>query len=84
MHFQRLQALGIVSSKDGPIEEPNFPLGVENLATDIAVLKMGNEEDHAELKKITKPLKQMLELKKQSNMMAGGFYCCIIAMFFST
>ena len=43
---------------------------------------MGNAEDHAELKKITKLLRQILESKKQGNMMAGGFYCCIIAMFF--
>ena len=43
---------------------------------------IGIAEDHAQLKKITKLLRQMLESKKQSNMMAEGFYCCIIAMFF--
>ena len=74
--------MGMVKAEDGPIEEPDFPLGVQNLATSSAVPKMGNAEDHAKLKKITKLLRQMLESKKQANMMAGGFYCCIIAMFF--
>lgn len=39
-------------------------------------------ELNQELKKIKKHLKQMLHLQKQANMMAGGFYCCIVAMFF--
>ena len=76
--------MGMVKAEDGPIEEPDFLLGVENLAMGRAVPKMGNAEVHAELKKITKLLRQMLESKKQANMMAGGFYCCTIAMFFST
>ena len=70
-----------MSSKDGSIEEPNFPLGVENLAMDRAVPKMGNAEDHAELKKITKLLRQMLESKKQANMMAGGFIVVSLLFF---
>ena len=57
---------------------------MQNLATGSAVPKMGNADDNAELKKITKVLRQILESKKQGNMMAGGFYCYIIAMFFST
>ena len=46
-----------------------------------------NVELHAEselteeLKKIKKHLKQMIDLQKQANIMAGGFYCCIIALF---
>ena len=46
-----------------------------------------NAELHAESKlteerkKIKKHLMQMIDLQKQANIMAGGFYCCIIALF---
>ena len=46
-----------------------------------------NAELHAEselteeLKKIKKHLMQMIDLQKQANIMAEGFYCCIIALF---
>ena len=33
-----------------------------------------------ELKKMNKQLRQLIELKKQANLMAGGFFCCIIAL----
>ncbi|CAM0876609.1 unnamed protein product [Alopecurus aequalis] len=39
-------------------------------------------ELNEELKKIKKHLKQMVDLQKQANIMAGGFYGCIIALFF--
>lgn len=39
-------------------------------------------EVNQELKKIKKHLKQMVDLQKQANMMTGGFYCCIVALFF--
>jgi hypothetical protein len=35
-----------------------------------------------ELKKMNKQLKQLIELKKQANLMAGYFCCCIIAIGF--
>ena len=34
-----------------------------------------------ELKKIKKNQMEMIDLQKQANIMAGGFYCCIIALF---
>ena len=39
-------------------------------------------ERNEELKKIKKHLVQTIDLQKQANIMAGGFYCCIIALFF--
>ena len=39
-------------------------------------------ELNQELKKIKKHLKQMIDLQKQANFMAAGFYCCIISLFF--
>ena len=38
-------------------------------------------ELNQELKKIKKHLKQMIDLQKQANLMAAGFYCAIIALF---
>ena len=74
------------------------PLGVENLdfgspfAPDRDVPTTSNARNGAvpvecelnqELKKIKKYLKQqMIDLQKQANFMAAGFYCCIIALFF--
>jgi hypothetical protein len=43
---------------------------------------MGNAELMAELIKVNKNLKKMIELKKSANLMAAGFYCCIIAFVF--
>ena len=34
-----------------------------------------------ELKKIKKNQMEMINLQKQANIMAGGFYCCVIALF---
>jgi hypothetical protein len=45
-----------------------------------AVEQIGDDELKGELKKINQKLKKMMDLKKQSNMMAGAFYCCIIAL----
>ena len=36
---------------------------------------------NGELQKLNKQLRQIVELKKQSNMMAGAFYVCIIAIY---
>jgi flagellar biosynthesis/type III secretory pathway M-ring protein FliF/YscJ len=49
-----------------------------------AVQSLGSADDELkrELKKINNKLKKMMDLKKQSNMLAGAFYCCIIALFF--
>ena len=57
-------------------------LAVENAADKGAVPNADLMELKGELKKINKHLRQLLDLKKQANMMAGGFFCCIIAMGF--
>ncbi|XBI83602.1 hypothetical protein VPH35_092088 [Triticum aestivum] len=41
---------------------------------------MHSAELKCELKKIGKQLKHLINLKQQANMMAGAFYCCVIAM----
>ena len=59
-------------------------LAVESAADRGAVPMMPNElvEVKGELKKMDKQLRQLIDLKKQTNLMAGGFFCCIIAMGF--
>ena len=39
---------------------------------------MGNVKLMGELKKVNNQLKKMIDLKKNANLMAAGFYCCII------
>jgi hypothetical protein len=39
---------------------------------------VGNADLKAELKKMTKLLRQLVDQKKQQNMMASLFYCCVI------
>ena len=50
--------------------------------TDRADSMMNSAELKCELKKMGKQLKQLIDLKQQANMMAGAFYCCVIAMGF--
>ena len=82
MHIQRLQ----LEESIGATRELNlgWPLAVENAANRGVVPMMPNDElveVKGELKKINKQLRQLIDLKKQANLMAG-FFCCIIAMGF--
>ncbi|VAI53916.1 unnamed protein product [Triticum turgidum subsp. durum] len=80
VYIERLQLDGLIGANQ---ELNSGPLAVEpeNLA-DRAIPMMGNAELKGELKKISKELKQMVDLKQQANMMVGGFYCCTIVMGF--
>ena len=42
--------------------------------------KRAQPELNEELKKIKRHLREMVDLQKQANMMAGGFYACIIVL----
>ena len=86
-YIARLEFEGSIDLSVGKTQEPNLPLPVENLGSDRAVLTTGSApnaelpaELKVELKKINKHLRQMINLKKQANMMAGGFYSCIICI----
>lgn len=86
MYVQRLQ----LQESIGAIGERNLGggLAVENAAERGAVPIMPNApnaglvEVKGELKKMNKQLRQLIELKKQDNLMAGCFFCCIIAIGF--
>jgi hypothetical protein len=63
-------------------------LAVENAAERGAVPIMPNApnvglvEVKGELEKMNKQLRQLIELKNQANLIAGCFFCCIIAVGF--
>ena len=87
MYVQRLK----LQESIGGIGERNLGggvLAVENAVERGAVPIMPNApnaelvEVKGELKKMNKQLKQLIELKKQANLMAGCFFCCIIAIGF--
>jgi hypothetical protein len=87
MYVQRLQ----LQASIGAIGKRNLGgggLAVENAANRGAVPIMPNApnaelvEVKGELNKMNKQLRQPIELKKQANMMAGCFFCYIIAIGF--
>ena len=86
MYVQRLQ----LQESIGAIGECNLGGGlvVENAEERGAVPIMliapnaGLVEVKGELKKMNKQLRQLIELKKQANLMAGCFFCCIIMIGF--
>ena len=50
------------------------------LRSDSVAPTMGDAELKGELKKLNKHLRQMIDLKKQANLIAAGFYLCIVAL----
>ena len=87
VYVDRLEREGIIGQPGiiGSSDLGRGPSAVENLGLGRAVSTrelIGDEEIKGELKKINKQLKKMIDLKKQSNMIAGAFYCFIIALFF--
>ena len=56
---------------------------MENLCDDRVALTVGNAELKGELKKMNKHLRQKIDLKKQANLIAAGFYFCITALGFA-
>ncbi|CAM0952501.1 unnamed protein product [Alopecurus aequalis] len=80
-YIQRLQGLGLLDSRGNATRELNLPPVVENLPHDSAAPAaaarpeyptVGDVELKTELKKMNKNLKQLIELKKQSNLIALG------------
>ena len=65
----------------GAIQEPNVSSVMEELVSNRAVPTMEDAELKGELRKLNKNLSQIINLKKQANMMVGGFYCFIIAIY---
>jgi hypothetical protein len=71
--------------KEGTSLDLNLQSAVEEFGSGSAILNsstVGNAAVKAELEKMTKQLRQLVDLNKQDNMMAALFYFCVIALGF--
>ncbi|XBI11434.1 hypothetical protein VPH35_138495 [Triticum aestivum] len=64
-------------------QELNLPSAPMNLVSESATVTVGDADLKGELKKMNKNLKQMIQLNKHANLIALGFYFCIVALGFS-
>ena len=90
-YIKRLQGLGLLDSRGNATRElnPSAPT-VESRELnasgtcdlDASATRELDAELKGELKKINKNLRRMIELKKQSNLIALGFYVGILALGF--
>ncbi|KAE8778160.1 hypothetical protein D1007_48970 [Hordeum vulgare] len=84
-YIQRLQGLYMLNSRGDATRELNQPSVVDNLPHDSAAPTAGDAELKGKLKKMNKNLRQLIELKKQSNLIAlgilalGFFYLMVIS-----
>ncbi|CAM0874665.1 unnamed protein product [Alopecurus aequalis] len=83
-YVERLQREGLIDFKGAPTLELNLPPSVKNRgnAELEGVPTMGDVDLKGELKKMNKNLKQMIQVMQQANMIALGFYFCIVAVGF--
>ena len=69
-----------------PTRELNLPSTTTNLVSESAALTVGDADLKGEIKKMNKNLKQMIQLNKQANLIALGFYpfyFCVVALGFA-
>jgi hypothetical protein len=68
-------------TREGAALDLNLQSAVEEFGSGSATPNSSTvAELKAELKKMSKLLRQLVDLKKQQNMMAALFYCCVIAI----
>ncbi|KAI5002771.1 hypothetical protein ZWY2020_027421 [Hordeum vulgare] len=69
-----------------PTLELNLPSAITNLVSESVALTVGDADLKGEIKKMNKNLKQMIQLNKQANLIALGFYpfyFCVVALGFA-
>ncbi|XBI15291.1 hypothetical protein VPH35_057739 [Triticum aestivum] len=69
-----------------PTRELNLPSATTNLVSESAAMTFGDADLKGEIKKMNKNLKQMIQLNKQANLIALGFYpfyFCVVALGFA-
>uniref|UniRef100_M8CBW2 GRF-type domain-containing protein n=1 Tax=Aegilops tauschii TaxID=37682 RepID=M8CBW2_AEGTA len=69
-----------------PTRELNLPSATMNLVSESAALTVGDADLKGEIKNMNKNLKQMIQLNKQANLIALGFYpfyFCVVALGFA-
>lgn len=80
-HFEWLDLYIKRIEKEGKSLVPNLPQAVEQLGSAtgvVATVQNGVQKD--ELKKMAKQLEKLVDLKKQSNLLAAIFYLCAIVL----
>ena len=69
-----------------PTRELNLPSATTNLVSESAALPVGDADLKGEINKMNKNLRQMIQLNKQANLIALGFYpfyFCVVALGFA-
>ena len=79
----RLQGEGLLQFNGAANREVNLLSATQNLVSQSDVPIVGDEDLKGELKKMNKNLRQMIQLNKQANLIALGFYFCIVALGFA-
>uniref|UniRef100_A0A8I6Y804 GRF-type domain-containing protein n=1 Tax=Hordeum vulgare subsp. vulgare TaxID=112509 RepID=A0A8I6Y804_HORVV len=80
-YIEWIQLEGASRELDLPLEAEKFGSGAPVSGNSIGATA-GDAAGTAELKKLNKQMKKLIELKKQGNLMAEIFYVCIIALAF--
>ena len=74
---------GLLDLNGVATREHNLPSSMENLVSHSVAPTVVDADLKGELKKMNKKLKQMIQLNKQANLIALGFYFCIVALGFA-
>jgi hypothetical protein len=80
-YVERIQLEGASGEVDLPLEVEKFGSGPSGSGNCISAT-VGDAGVTTELQKLNKQMKEIIELKKQDNWMAGLFYVCVIALAF--
>ncbi|KAF7054358.1 hypothetical protein CFC21_062046 [Triticum aestivum] len=77
-HFEWLDGyVKRIQFNGAPTPELNLPSAPTNLVSESVALTVGDADLKGEIKKMNKNLKQMIQLNKQANLIALGFYTFI-------
>ena len=79
-YVTRRQREGLLDLNGAATRELNLPSAVENLVSHSVATTVVDADLMGELKKMNKNLKKMIELNKQANLIALGFYICIVSL----
>uniref|UniRef100_A0A8I6XF06 GRF-type domain-containing protein n=1 Tax=Hordeum vulgare subsp. vulgare TaxID=112509 RepID=A0A8I6XF06_HORVV len=80
-YIEWIQLEGASQELDLPLEAYKFGSGPSGSSNSIGAT-VGDAARTAELKKLNKKMKKLIELKKRGNLMARIFYVCVIALAF--
>ncbi|KAF7095999.1 hypothetical protein CFC21_098020 [Triticum aestivum] len=79
-YIRRLQGKGMLQFNGAATQELNPPSVTQNLVFESVASIVGEADLKGEIKKMNKNLRNMIQLNKQVNLIALGFYFCIVAL----